>query len=524
MKRMMKIGIAGVSMFVFGTMFGWVLFPMVLKSQVHKQIALKEGSDMRAMWSKFPFALEFRIYLFNITNADEIKSGAKPIVKQVGPYYFEEWQEKTNLVDREEDDTVEYSIKNKWIFRADLSGEGLTGEEMLVLPHVFILAMVMTTVREKPTMVPVVNKAVNSIFKNPDSVFVKVRAMDMMFDGLPIDCTVTDFAGGAVCGMLRDAADDLMKDGPDKYRFSFLGAKNDTPTTKRLRVLRGVKNLMDVGVVVEYNGKTNISTWDDDYCDTFNGTDGTIFHPFLYENEDVVSFAPDLCRSLSTTYEEKTNIAGLTTNRYTAFLGDPNTIPSQRCYCPTPDTCLKKGVMDLFKCIGAPLVASHPHFYLADEDYLNMVDGLRPSKDDHGIFLDFEPFTGSPLSARKRLQFNIMIQKVEKFKIMKNFPEALLPLFWVEEGIVLPDYLIAQVKAGHKMVAIVGWMKWLMVVGGLGMSGAAGFMYYQATQKSKKLEITKAVTNGTKPGSTEKKISPINVNTLQAAQVPPNLD
>lgn len=69
-----------------------------------------------------------------------------------------EWQEKTDLVDREEDDTVEYSIKNKWIFRADLSGPGLTGEEMLVLPHVFILAMVMTTVREKPTMVPVVSK------------------------------------------------------------------------------------------------------------------------------------------------------------------------------------------------------------------------------------------------------------------------------------------------------------------------------------------------------------------------------
>lgn len=67
-------------------------------------------------------------------------------------------------------------------------------------------------------------------------------------------------------------------------------------------------------------------------------------------------------------------------------------------------------------------------------------------------------------------------------------------------------------------------MKWLMVVGGLGMCGGAGFMFYQASQKSKKLEITKVVTNGTKPSSTEKKISPINVSTLQAAQVPPNLD
>ena len=46
----------------------------------------------------------------------------------------------------------------------------------------------------------------------------------MLFNGLPIDCTVQDFAGGAVCGMLRDNADDLQKDGVDMYRFSFLGS------------------------------------------------------------------------------------------------------------------------------------------------------------------------------------------------------------------------------------------------------------------------------------------------------------
>lgn len=46
----------------------------------------------------------------------------------------------------------------------------------------------------------------------------------MMFDGLPIDCTVTDFAGGAVCSMLKDNADELIKDGEDKYKFALFGA------------------------------------------------------------------------------------------------------------------------------------------------------------------------------------------------------------------------------------------------------------------------------------------------------------
>lgn len=43
--------------------------------------------------------------------------------------------------------------------------------------------------------------------------------------------------------------------------------------------------------------------------------------------------------------------------------------------------------MDLFKCLGAPLVASHPHFYMADEYYLTLVDGLAPSKVRNYFFI-----------------------------------------------------------------------------------------------------------------------------------------
>lgn len=67
---------------------------------------------------------------------------------------------------------------------------------------------------------------------------------------------------------------------------------------------------MDIGRVIEYNGKTNMSKWDDEYCDTFNGTDGYVFHPYLYDDEDIVSFAAPLCRSLSATFERKSKTRG----------------------------------------------------------------------------------------------------------------------------------------------------------------------------------------------------------------------
>lgn len=50
---------------------------------------LKPGTDIRAMWSRAPFAVDFLIYVFNVTNPEAVIAGGKPVVQQIGPYYFE---------------------------------------------------------------------------------------------------------------------------------------------------------------------------------------------------------------------------------------------------------------------------------------------------------------------------------------------------------------------------------------------------------------------------------------------------
>lgn len=74
---------------------------------------------------------------------------------------------------------------------------------------------------------------------------------------------------------------------------------------------------------------------------------------------------------------------------YTADYGDM-TNPDEKCYCPTNNTCLKKGVMDLQKCTGVPFQVSLPHFYNCDQSYLEGVRGLHPNKEQHSIELLFE--------------------------------------------------------------------------------------------------------------------------------------
>lgn len=52
-------------------------------------MALSKKTDVRGMWEKIPFPLDFKVYIFNYTNAEEVAKGAAPILKEIGPYHFE---------------------------------------------------------------------------------------------------------------------------------------------------------------------------------------------------------------------------------------------------------------------------------------------------------------------------------------------------------------------------------------------------------------------------------------------------
>lgn len=59
-------------------------------------------------------------------------------------------------------------------------------------------------------------------------------------------------------------------------------------------------------------------------------------------------------RSLGAVYQREDEYNGIKGKRYVADFGDMSTNPKEKCFCPTPDTCLKKGAMDLFPCQGKP--------------------------------------------------------------------------------------------------------------------------------------------------------------------------
>lgn len=145
------------------------------------------------------------------------------------------------------------------------------------------------------------------------------------------------------------------------------------------------------------------------------------------------------------------------------------------------------------------MLGSQPHFYGADPWLVdNFAAGINPEKEKHAIFMHFEmvcnifhfffsflifliipnnsiiskikkvklmkklfgfshfnysQVTGTPLSAAKRLQFNLEIVPIEDVSYTAELREMYYPLFWVEEGANLDKTFVNQIK--HTVILLV---------------------------------------------------------------------
>lgn len=95
-------------------------------------------------------------------------------------------------------------------------------------------------------------------------------------------------------------------------------------------------------------------------------------------------------RSLDIKYVGETTYQNIPVSIYNTSLGDMSKNLNEKCYCPTPTTCLRKGAIDLEKCSGAPIIVTLPHFYDADNYYLKGIRGLKPDIIKHGVQFYFE--------------------------------------------------------------------------------------------------------------------------------------
>ncbi|KAJ6643475.1 Sensory neuron membrane protein 1 [Pseudolycoriella hygida] len=427
------------------------------------------GSEARKFYTNPTVPNELRIYLFNLTNKDEVTKGAKPMLEEIGPYVFEEWMEKFDITDNDDDDTVEFNMKRTFIFRSDLSN-GLTGNEKLTTIHALIMGMALNINVNRKPMLKLVSQAVNAIFHQPTDPFWTGRVFDYLFDGIEIDCTSEEFAAKATCAILGTVKTiQRLREG--FYKFSVFGALNATGVGV-YKVDRGIKNVDNVGRIVSFNKKMEMSTWDGE-CNRYRGTDSTIFPSGINKSDGLWIYEPELCMSLGARFDSVSKYKDVPTIRFGFDFGDVTKNHELQCYCSDlPIGCPRQGTINLFDCLDVPVVISLPHFYNADPLLLTeSQSGLHPNEIKHSSYMEYEPITGSVVNAARRIQFNLQVVPVDDVECMKQLPAVVMPLFWLEQLITHDknDFvpLMLQYQRLRVFLQILQWIA--IVIGAIGI-------------------------------------------------------
>lgn len=197
---------------------------------------------------------------------------------------------------------------------------------------------------------------------------------------------------------------------------------------------------MELGIAKTFNYYQTETGFYDKNCDKVRGSAGEFFPPGQTKDKPLTFYDGELCRYWDLYYTDELNVNGLTTYKYSATERSVDNGTKYKEYkCFSRGESVASGLMNVSACCyGAPGFLSLPHFYGADPTYLNYVDGMKPSKNDHEFYIVLEPITGIPVNVAARLQVNLHIQRYPNIELYRKAPELFFQYFGSSENFVCP--------------------------------------------------------------------------------------
>ncbi|XP_063745278.1 lysosome membrane protein 2-like isoform X2 [Eleginops maclovinus] len=410
------------------------VFRTFMHNRLKKEIVLVEGSRVFESWKTPPPPVYMEYFFFNVTNVNEfVEKGAKPVVKQIGPYTYREYRYKVNVTMVENGEKVSAYNTKSFVFIREKS-VGDPAEDNITTVNIPAWA-VMNELKESYWKASMMSIWMNSIGI-----------------GLFTTRTVDELLWGYEDPLLVRIAS--MKPNVEKI-FGLMYKKNGSNDGEFV-YHTGEQNYMDYGHVETWKDQRQLTFWNSNQSNSINGSDGSAFHPLLDKNERIYIFTPDLCRSIHMEFEKDVEVKGIPAYRFTpprSVLASKKENPANEGFCVSPKECLGTGLLKVSPCRkGAPVVASFPHFYLGDEKYVAAIEGMSPQREHHQTYLDLNPTTGVIVRANKRAQINILFNKIPGFPKTKALNETIFPVMFLNESVVIDDASAARV---HKLLLIV---------------------------------------------------------------------
>lgn len=492
------VGIGSVLVLLCSIFIG--VFPLIFHSITSKILTLSEdGMTLEAFLSP-PVPIYMQFFIFNVTNPDAIRyHGAKPVLQEVGPYTYEEKRLKYDLEWDDAEGTVTYLQNKSYIFVPEMS-PGLSLEDEITTINAVMVVAADALARGGPN---VVASVIWSEIERGFDLFESHTVDELLFAGFEFPEFDFDFssvpgleATEGLNGTIYELLEMLGLDPPGwlaENTFGLLYGRNNT-NDGTYKVKTGALGIDEYLYIQEWKGHTELTYWNDTYCDMINGTDGSQYPPPVKRDTVLRLYTSEMCRSLYLTYEKDRDHFGIHVYRFIPprdMLEDPLVNHDNLCYCkPDEDHCLGAGMLNMAPCaMGVPIVMSTPHFYQGDEVELAKLVGLDPRKEEHETFLDVEPRTGVTMNAAKKIQINIPLKPYGQFPSFKNVPEVIFPILWANESALVDEATAQEVKKGVTLpfVVVDAVCGTLIVVGALLIIvGAFKFYRFKNARKQQK--------------------------------------
>lgn len=284
--------------------------------------------------------------------------------------------------------------------------------------------------------------------------FVKRNVSELLFDGY------TD----PLLRVIRNNGNPNFPKPPFEKMGWFVERNNSETYDGKFRMFTGVDDIFSLGNLQLWNGKPSTSYYRG-HCGDVKGTTGELWPP-IHENEkpNLSLFVPDICRTIELKYSEEYSKLGIDGYKWVAdesVFDNGVKYPEMACYCNSaPDSCpdLASGVFNASKCKwDSPAFISFPHFYLADEIYLNDKVGMKPNKDIHEFSMAIEPRTGIPLNIRAAMQINLLIRPYAGISEFRDVPTMMVPMIWFRQRAELTPELADQARIAVNLPSFGVW-------------------------------------------------------------------
>lgn len=164
-----------------------------------------------------------------------------------------------------------------------------------------------------------------------------------------------------------------------------------------------------MGRIVEVDGKSDIGKWNTKEENELKGTDGYWIPPFRTIHDQIWVYERQICVALNLEYIRQIYDRGIPLKTFSANL---NRFATNKAYCRENGSCPIQGTLDLFNCLGIPIIATLPHFLDTHPSLLaNIQSGLQPDRRAHEITCSMELVRGKNFKYCK----NVLIQKKTVF-------------------------------------------------------------------------------------------------------------